>query len=431
MLLVKPVKSDMGFTVKQEEYLQNAKVRWNNKIGAVRSGKTHIDYFVLVEKLRDLKDKSGAIVLCGNSLGTIRQNLIYPMQKIYGNKLIGAISPSTGITNLFGQEAFCIGAGKINSVARIQGMSIKLLIGDEVTTWHEEFWNMLMSRLDKSYSYASLSANPEQPTHFYKKFLDKKANDVYILNWTIDDNPTLDYDFVQSLKTRYFGTVLYDRYILGKWKRAEGAIYKAIADNPQRFVGEIPGDIRTAKYRSERPGLIYERNIGLDFGGSKSANAICATGLSGDKKLYVLKSELLKGEDDKNDIDVDQLCAGVLKFVRDIESRYGRVSKLFFDSAEVTLGKQIKKKVEEEFAHISVKGSKKDRIKNRIDATLILNEGRLILSGECETLSTALQEAVWDKSKDDVRLDDGTSDIDSLDAFEYSWEHEINRLIRM
>ena len=39
--------------------------------------------------------------------------------------------------------------------------------------------------------------------------------------------------------------------------------------------------------------------------------------------------------------------------------------------------------------------------------------------------------AVWDpKSLELDRLDNGTSDIDTLDAFEYSWERDIKKFIR-
>jgi hypothetical protein len=48
---------------------------------------------------------------------------------------------------------------------------------------------------------------------------------------------------------------------------------------------------------------------------------------------------------------------------------------------------------------------------------------------ECDTVIAAFKEAVWDPKKEDVRLDDGTSDIDTLDAVEYSFEEDINRLM--
>ena len=44
---------------------------------------------------------------------------------------------------------------------------------------------------------------------------------------------------------------------------------------------------------------------------------------------------------------------------------------------------------------------------------------------QCQTLEDALTTALWDEKKclvEDVRLDDGTSDIDTLDAFEYTFE---------
>lgn len=422
----------MSFTKKQTEYLLNATKVWNNKEGAVRAGKTYIDYYVLPKKLQEQKGKKGFNVLVGYSLQTINQNLIYPMRDIFGERMIGSVKPSQGTVELFGHTFNCVGAGKVSAVARIQGMSIKLLIGDEVTKWNEDFFNMLLTRLDKPYSYASLSENPEQPTHWFRKFLIKEKDYIFNQHYTIDDNPNLNKETVERIKRQLFGTVLYDRYVLGLWKRAEGAIYRAYADNPERYRGDAPKRIENfVGYRSERNKLLTEINIGLDFGGSKSAHAICASGLSGDGKLYALKSDLLKGSDGENEIDVDELCNKVLSFVNDIVSRWGKVDHLFFDSAEVTLGRQIKKRIEEKFHTITVRGSKKEPIKERIKAEIILlNEDRLIISDECDTLSTALQEAVWNDKADDERLDNGTSDIDSLDAFEYSCERWINKLIK-
>jgi hypothetical protein len=50
----------------------------------------------------------------------------------------------------------------------------------------------------------------------------------------------------------------------------------------------------------------------------------------------------------------------------------------------------------------------------------------------CESLVNALSTAVWNPKEltKDVRLDDGTSDIDSLDAFEYTFERDIGQFIK-
>ena len=41
---------------------------------------------------------------------------------------------------------------------------------------------------------------------------------------------------------------------------------------------------------------------------------------------------------------------------------------------------------------------------------------------ECDTLVEAISSALWDSEKnEDTRLDDFTTDIDTIDAWEYSW----------
>ena len=47
-------------------------------------------------------------------------------------------------------------------------------------------------------------------------------------------------------------------------------------------------------------------------------------------------------------------------------------------------------------------------------------------------MENALCGALWNPKNltSDERLDDGTSDIDSLDAFEYTFERDISRFIK-
>lgn len=51
-------------------------------------------------------------------------------------------------------------------------------------------------------------------------------------------------------------------------------------------------------------------------------------------------------------------------------------------------------------------------------------QGRFYYTDNCRSLIEALTTCVWDSKylTQNVRLDDGTSDIDTLDAFEYSFE---------
>ena len=60
-----------------------------------------------------------------------------------------------------------------------------------------------------------------------------------------------------------------------------------------------------------------------------------------------------------------------------------------------------------------------------------MGAGRFLITEDCEELSDALQNAVYNgKSDKDERLDDGSTDIDTLDAFEYTFERDIRRLLR-
>lgn len=52
------------------------------------------------------------------------------------------------------------------------------------------------------------------------------------------------------------------------------------------------------------------------------------------------------------------------------------------------------------------------------------------LNGECDSLVKAMKTAMWDDNKlEDTRLDDFTTDIDSMDAYEYSYERDMKRIM--
>ncbi len=54
----------------------------------------------------------------------------------------------------------------------------------------------------------------------------------------------------------------------------------------------------------------------------------------------------------------------------------------------------------------------------------LISARRLWVSEDCPHLIEALENAVWDEHDihKDVRLDDGSTNIDSLDAMEYAFE---------
>ena len=210
------------FTNKQKEFWKNANHRWNIKEGATRSGKTYLDYFHIAKRIHACTG-SGLIVLLGNTKGTLSRNILEPMRAIWGDSLIGNIG-SDNTVMLFGKKCHALGADKVTQVSKLQGAGIEYCYGDEITTWNDEVFAMLKSRLDKPNSCFDGTCNPDSPNHWFLKFLESDA-DIYRQKYQIYDNPMLSPEFVKSLEKEYAGTVYFERFILGKWALAQGLVF--------------------------------------------------------------------------------------------------------------------------------------------------------------------------------------------------------------
>ena len=181
-----------------------------------------MDYYLIPKRILDCRG-NGLIVLLGNTRGTLNRNILEPMRNIWGKELIGNIGADNTV-NMFGRKVHTLGADKITQVQKLQGAGIEYCYGDEVTTWSEEVFSMLKSRLDKPNSLFDGTCNPDAPDHWLKKFLDSDA-DIFLQHYTIDDNPFNSPEFVKNLKKEYYGTVYYDRFILGEWAATQGLVY--------------------------------------------------------------------------------------------------------------------------------------------------------------------------------------------------------------
>ena len=431
---------------KQIEYTERATHRWNIKSGAVRSGKSFVDTAAIIPlRIIERLGKPGLAVILGVSRDTIERNVLQPLREIYTDKRVGTIN-NRNTAYLFGEEVYCLGAEKVSQVAKIQGSSIKYCYGDEIAKWNKEVFQMLKSRLDKSYSCFDGACNPEHPTHWLKEFIDNKELDIYLQHYTIFDNPFLPEEYVKQLCKEYDGTIYYDRLILGLWKRADGAIYKKFADNPEAFQCEVTdvfhSDSECKQFRKED---ITSIEIGLDFGGNQSGHSFVARGYTDDyRDVIALKSRRIKAKDEEEDIDSNRLNELFCEFIQEVINDYAicekhgnyieycNVESVFWDNAETVLGNSIRNAVEKEFPWISVRPAKKRAINDRIRCTVkLMGAGRFFITKDCESLQTAFSDAVWNKEVvgKDERLDDGSTDIDSLDAFEYTIERDMKYLI--
>ena len=250
---------------------------------------------------------------------------------------------------------------------------------------------MLKSRLDKPYSCFDGSCNPEHPTHWLKEFLDNEELDIYLQQYTIFDNPFLDPDFVEQLCKEYEGTIYYDRLILGLWKRAEGAIYKRFADNPEAFRCEVVDQIETdAEIKQFRKEDIVSIEIGIDFGGNQSGHSFVARGYTDDYwEVIVLKSKRIKAADENEDIDSNRLNELFCEFIREVLEKYAVIINMgimwntatwnpFFGITQRrSLEIPSESVVEKEFPWIAVKQAKKKQLQIVLDApSRLMGAGR-------------------------------------------------------
>ena len=412
--------------------------------GAVRAGKT-IDHCVIAAAYLE-KTPDTFHLATGSTIGNAKLNI--------------GVCNGFGLENLFrgrchwgkyrDNEALFIraqtgekivifaGGGKADSYKRILGNSYGLWIATEINEHYDcddsrtSFLKVAMARQAAAQAPLTLwDLNPSSPTApIYTEYIDRYRDEGmpgYIYeHFTIFDNATLSDAQRDAFIAKYRpDSVWYRRDILGQRCVAEGLIYQAFADDPKKWF--VTKAKLREEYYSERAKAWTFRSvyIGVDFGGSGSAHTFVACAVTQDWKLIALRSERV----DAHKVDTDQLTERFLQFGKVITEEYREPEAAFCDSAEQTIINSFRKR-----APFPVANSRKCEINDRIRATdLMMSLHVLSIVGEdCATLVNALSTCVWDKDKPGawVRLDDGTSDIDTLDAFEYCWERLWKVLIR-
>ena len=172
-------------------------------------------------------------------------------------------------------------------------------------------------------------------------------------------------------------------------------------------------------------------NIGVDFGGNGSKHAFVATGiLSGYFGVVLLASRRVEPSTPQ------ALEKAFVDFCAAVYLAYRRIDHIYCDSAEQVLirGMQIAlQRSELSFAASKVTNAAKIEINDRIRlVSVLMGAGRFWYLPEAGSARDALAAALWsakDPTKDE-RLDDGSTDIDTLDALEYSIERDYKRFLK-
>lgn len=422
------------FSPKHKAYIKNAlRNRMCVAEGAIRSGKT-IDHCIIAAAiLEETPDKYH--LASGSTIGNAKLNI--------------GVCNGFGLENLFrgrchwgkckDNEALFIesrtgekvvifaGGAKADSYKRILGNSYGLWIATEINEHYDStdsrtsFVKVANGRQIAARQPRTLwDLNPCNPkasiyTNYIDKYRENGLEGGYLYeHFTVKDNATITPERLREIESQYDKqTVWYRRDILGERAVAEGLIYQRFADQPELFcVDDVPGRIKYA-------------TIGVDFGGGTSAHAFCCVGFF-DNCVVVLDDYR-----EQKALDPAKLETDFVDFVRRCQMRW-LVTEVWCDSAEQTLINGLRVAAARERLPVNIGNALKKPINDRIRAvTLLMGARRFFVNNACGNTIDAMSTAVWDgkKETEDVRLDDGSTNIDSLDAMEYAIEREIPILI--
>lgn len=423
------------FSQKHKDYIKNGlKNIMNVAEGAVRSGKT-IDNCIIAQMYLEIcKDKIH--LASGSTLANAKLNIGYcngfGLECLFkGRCRWGKYKDNDALfidTKTGEKIVIFVGGGKADSYKKILGNSYGLWIATEANEHFDgddaqtSFIKVAFDRQIASNQMLTLwDLNPSYPNHpIYTRYIDKWAKEGLVggyqyQHFTIDDNLSITEERKREIESKYeVGSIWWKRNIKGMRVSAEGVIYVQFCNHQELFIKDKPVD------ENGKPINFMIISIGIDYGANQSSTAFKATGITQYfKEVWTLDEEKIEGINAP-----EEIYQKFEEFYNRVVGNYGKVNYAFGDYGSlgqvITLG--INNYLRQKGIPLQVKDCVKGKIAERIqlDCQLFAKGKRYILK-KCKHMIEAYSQAVWDSKHPDERLDDGTYDVDSLDANEYSY----------
>lgn len=417
------------FSKKQRDYILAAeKNTFNFAEGAVRSGKTVCNVVAFALALNKSPDRlhlatgvtlAAACLNIGDCNGFGLEHLFRGRCRWgkYRNNTCLYVKCDSG-------EKIVIfaGGGKSDSYKKIRGNSYGMWIATEINKHYlsqgddcfiKEAFNRQLAAANRKVFW---DLNPDYPTHpVYTEYIDKYRTlgiDVNYRLFTMKDNLAISEKRRQEIERQYDkDSVWYKRSVLGQRIAAEGLIFGAFAAAPEKW---------KRKTVPENGEFI---TIGCDYGGNLSKTVFVATLiLKNMRGVCVLEAKKLEGK--KGEISPDTVEREFISFYRKVSEKYSYpVRYAFMDSEGQYLTNGIVSACRREGIKLPIGDSKKVKITDRIACKAkMLSERRWSVCEWCDGVILSTSQLLWDPRHPDRRLDDGTVDVDTADAEEYSWE---------
>ncbi|CAK9251615.1 unnamed protein product [Sphagnum jensenii] len=381
----------MSTSDKQNQSYYESTHRFNIWIGSVRAGKTYSSVRKFIDRLQF--GPPGDAMIIGVNRATIDRNVLTLMYGILG---FPVPSPKCMKTQLFGRNLYFVGAPDVSAVSTIKGSTLALAYVDEATDLPENFWKMLESRLSVPGAQLFATTNPDGPAHWLKKDYIDRAEELDLVYWnfTLDDNPSLDEEYKKRLKASYTG-LWYNRFILGEWALASGAIY----DTYDHF-----NEYDCAKHN---PSYYI---VGIDYGTTNATAAVlCSVTPNMYPQIHVEEEYYYDSAKKGRSKTDDELVRDIKDFIG-----YKNVQAVYIDPAAASLKIALRQ------ADIPVLDAKNDVLFGiKIVGKFIAGKNIVIQKG-CTILREQMQSYAWDP-KQAIRGEDKPIKVNdhSCDALRY------------
>jgi PBSX family phage terminase large subunit len=394
-------------------------------VGAVSAGKTFASLIAFLLAVR-MVPPGERIIIVGRTLRTIEGNIIELLQDrkrfgILADEVVHTKGASTAI--ILGRLVELIGAPTKLAEGNIRGGTIALAYVDEVTLIPQEFWAMLMTRLRIVGARCIATTNPGSRNHWLRKeyILQAATWDMVVFHFTMRDNPSLDLGYVLRM-VRSFAGVFYDRFILGLWTNAAGAIYDMF--DPAHHV--IPF--------ADMPTIARVLGVGVDYGASH-ATAVIMLGLTDEydgagrwcPRLIAMDEwrhkvgttvdaagELQGATAQMAPSDMAKHIRMWLRKEHTPDRQLVRAQYIWADPSAKGFREELKRE------GVRTIAADNDVLAGISDVMSLLAQGRLIITDRCVGLLEEITEYVWNEKKTDEGLDEPVKlNDDSLDALRY------------
>jgi len=310
----------------------------------------------------------GDVMFLGVNRQSIDRNILEPMYDMIG---FPVPNPKTMKSHLYGRNLYFVGCPDISAVSTIKGSTLALGYVDEITEIPEAVFKMFEGRLSVPGAKLLGTTNPDGPSHWFKKQYIDNAENIDLVHWdfTLDDNPILDENYKKRIKASYTG-LWYNRYILGQWALASGAIFDTF-DNDNIYSNPFPA-----------PSYYV---VGIDYGTTNATAAVLCAVTPNKWPQFRIEAEYYydsaKVGRAKTD---DELVKDILEFIS-----YKNVSAIYVDPAAASFKIALRQK------DLPVIDANNDVLLGIKTMSKFVSGKNLVIQRGCKTVIEQIQSYAW------------------------------------